>query len=259
MKCSLVITGQSSEHGRTKGIEMKHFVMIAVSTVLLFGACKTEQDLQLKDENDRVNYSLGHQIGGDFKSQGVEIRPELVVKGIQDALSEAEPLMTQEEMNKTLMDLKKRIVTAQQEERKKAAEDHLAKGKAFLEENAKKEGVKTLPSGLQYKVIQEGSGATPEATDTVTVHYRGTLIDGTEFDSSYNRGKPATFRTDRVIRGWTEALQMMREGAKWELFIPPELAYGERRAGAKIGPNSTLIFEVELISVGKGGEEEKEG
>ena len=238
---------------------MKFFIMTAVSILFLFGACKTEEDPQLKDENDRANYSLGHQIGGDFERQGVEIRPELVVRGIQDALSGEEPLMSDEERNKTLMDLKKRIVTAQREERKQAAEDHLAKGKAFLEENAKKEGVKTLPSGLQYKVIQEGSGATPAATDTVTVHYRGTLIDGTEFDSSHSRGKPATFRTDRVIRGWTEALQKMKEGAKWELFIPPELAYGERGAGAKIGPNSTLIFEVELISVGEAGEGGKDG
>jgi len=238
---------------------MKHFVKVLVGTALLFSGCASDQKPQLKDENDRVNYSLGHQIGGDFKRQGVEVRPALVVKGIQDALSGAEPLMTPEEMNKALMDLKKRIVTAQREERKQAAEDNLAKGKAFLEENAKKEGVETLPSGLQYKVIQEGSGATPEATDTVVVHYRGTLIDGTEFDSSYSRGNPATFRADRVIRGWTEALQMMKEGAKWQLFIPPDLGYGQGGAGAKIGPNSTLIFEVELISVGEGREGEKDG
>jgi FKBP-type peptidyl-prolyl cis-trans isomerase FklB len=233
--------------------------MTAVSILFLFGACKTEEDPQLKDENDRANYSLGHQIGGDFEQQGVQIRPELVVKGIQDGLSGAEPLMSPEDMNQTLMDLKKRIVTAQRDERKKAADKNLADGKAFLAENAKKEGVKTLPSGLQYKVIQEGSGATPEATDTVVVQYRGTLIDGTEFDSSYSRGKPATFRADRVIRGWTEALQMMKEGAKWQLFIPPDLAYGQRSAGAKIGPNSTLIFEVELISIGEGREGEEDG
>jgi len=238
---------------------MKHFIMVFLGTALLLSGCTSDEKPQLKDENDRVNYSLGHQIGGDFERQGVEIRPELVVKGIQDALSGAEPLMTPEEMNKTLMELKRRIVTAQREERKQAAEDNLAKGKAFLEENAKKEGVRTLPSGLQYKVIQEGSGSTPESTETVVVNYRGTLIDGTEFDSSYSRGKPATFRADRVIRGWTEALQMMKEGAKWQLFIPPELAYGERGAGGKIGPNSTLIFEVELISIGKGGEGKKEG
>ena len=234
---------------------MRFLFVSALSAVLLFSGCNPDQKPQLQDETDRVNYSLGQQLGGDFKRQGVEIRPELVVKGIQDALSGAEPLMTTEEMNKTLLDVRKRVFTAQREERMKAAQDNLARGKAFLEENAKKEGVKTLPSGLQYKVIQEGSGATPGATDTVTVNYRGTLIDGTEFDSSYSRGKPATFRADRVIRGWTEALQMMKEGAKWELFIPPDLAYGERGAGGKIGPNSTLVFEVELVSVGKNGTE----
>ncbi len=232
---------------------MRYSVMAFLCTVVLAFGCTSEKGPRLKDENDRVNYSLGHQIGGDFKQQGVEIRPELVVKGIQDALSGAEPLMTREEMDKTLMELKKKIVTAQREELRHAAEENLAKGKEFLAENAKKEGVKTLPSGLQYKIIQEGSGASPKATDTVTVHYRGTLIDGTEFDSSYSRGKPATFRVDRVIRGWTEALQMMKEGAKWELFIPPELAYGDRGAGPRIGPSSTLVFEVELLSVGKGG------
>jgi FKBP-type peptidyl-prolyl cis-trans isomerase FklB len=238
---------------------MKYFIVSVLSAVLALGACKTEEDPQLKDENDRVNYSLGHQIGGDFKRQGVEVRPKLVVKGIEDALSGSEPLMTLEEMKQTLMDLRKRIVTAQREERQQAAQDNLAEGKAFLEENAKKEGIKTLDSGLQYKVIQEGTGATPGATDTVVVHYRGTLIDGTEFDSSHSRGNPATFRADRVIRGWTEALQMMKEGAKWQLFIPPDLAYGQRGAGAKIGPNSTLIFEVELISIGEGKEGEKGG
>ncbi|MDX1815211.1 MAG: FKBP-type peptidyl-prolyl cis-trans isomerase, partial [Thermodesulfobacteriota bacterium] len=144
---------------------------------------------------------------------------------------------------------KKKIVAAQREERKKAAEKNLAEGKSFLEKNAKKEGVKTLPSGLQYKVLKKGSGISPKKTDTVTVNYKGTLIDGTEFDSSYKRGKPATFRVGGVIAGWTEGLQLMKPGAKWQLFIPPNLAYGERGAGARIAPNSTLIFEVELVSV----------
>lgn len=152
-------------------------------------------------------------------------------------------------MRTTLVNLKKKISVAQQQQQKQQADKNLAEGKAFLEENGKKEGVKTLPSGLQYKVIQEGSGKMPAASDTVTVHYRGTLIDGAEFDSSYKRGKPATFRADRVIAGWKEALQLMKPGAKWQLFIPGPLAYGERGAGAKIPPNSTLIFEVELISI----------
>ena len=177
------------------------------------------------------------------------MNPDLLVKGVQDAMSGSEPLMTPQEMQKTLVDLKKKIVSAQQEEQKKAAEKNLAEGKRFLAENAKKKDVKTLPSGLQYKVLQAGSGAPPKKTDSVTVHYRGTLIDGTEFDSSHKRGKPATFQVDRVIAGWTEALQLMKPGAKWQLFLPPNLAYGERGAGPRIGPNSTLIFEVELVKV----------
>jgi FKBP-type peptidyl-prolyl cis-trans isomerase FklB len=181
----------------------------------------------------------------------VEIRPELVVKGIQDALSEAEPMITQEEMDKALVDLKRKIVADEQAAQKKASDENLAAGRAFLEENSKKEGVKTLPSGLQYRVIKEGTGAIPSATDTVTVHYRGTLIDGTEFDSSYSREEPATFQANRVIDGWKEALQLMKAGGKWQLFIPAELAYGARSVGDKIKSNSTLIFEVELLSVQK--------
>jgi FKBP-type peptidyl-prolyl cis-trans isomerase FklB len=139
-------------------------------------------------------------------------------------------------------------MAARQKKIKEIAERNLAAGKAFLEENKKKEGVKTLPSGLQYKVLAEGSGKIPKASDNVTVNYKGTLINGTEFDSSYKRGKPTTFQVDKVIRGWTEALQLMKEGSKWQLFIPLELGYGERGA-EPVPPNSVLIFEVELISV----------
>jgi len=191
--------------------------------------------------------------GGRLQAaQGVDLNPDLLVKGVQDAMSGNKPHMSPQEMNKTLVDLKKKIVAEEQRQKKEAAGKNLQEGKAFLAENAKKKDVKTLPSGLQYKVIQEGTGASPKATDSVTVHYKGTLIDGTEFDSSYKRGKPATFRVDGVIAGWTEALQLMKPGAKWQLFIPSELAYGERGAGSRIGPDSTLIFEVELISVQAG-------
>jgi len=215
------------------------------------GAAKAEDKPALKDTNDRISYSIGYQIGGDLKRQGVEIDPELMVKGVQDALGDKEPIMTLEEMQQELVTLKQKMIAAQQEEQKKAAAENLAKGEAFLAENAKKEGVKTLPSGLQYKVLKEGEGTPPKATDTVTVQYRGTLIDGTEFDSSYSRGQPATFPLNRVIKGWTEGVQLMKPGAKYEFFIPPNLAYGSRGAGPKIGPESTLIFEVELISVGE--------
>jgi FKBP-type peptidyl-prolyl cis-trans isomerase FklB len=141
------------------------------------------------------------------------------------------------------------MTAKQAETMKKLSEKNKADGEKFLAENAKKEGVKTLPSGLQYKEIAPGTGKSPKATDTVTTHYKGTLIDGTEFDSSHKRGQPATFQVSGVIPGWTEALQSMKEGAKWQLFVPSNLAYGERGAGREIGPNAALIFEVELISV----------
>jgi FKBP-type peptidyl-prolyl cis-trans isomerase FklB len=143
----------------------------------------------------------------------------------------------------------KEMMAKQQELAKRLGEKNKKEGEAFLSENRKKEGIKALPSGLQYKVVKAGTGKKPKSTDTVTTHYRGTLIDGTEFDSSYRRGQPASFPVSGVIPGWTEALQLMEEGAKWQLFIPPNLAYGERGAGSQIGPNATLIFEIELISI----------
>lgn len=205
------------------------------------------EDMKLEDETARISYSLGYQIGGDFKRQGTDMNAEAVVKGIEDAISGAEPLMSTDEMRKTLVELKRRILEQQQAKKKEEAEKRRAEGKAFLEENAKQEGVVSLPSGLQYKIIEEGSGASPTATDKVTVNYRGTLIDGKEFDSSYKRNKPATFKLNGVIKGWTEGLQLIKEGGKMELYIPPELAYGERGALA----NQALIFEVELLSVGE--------
>ncbi len=220
--------------------------------VLFLGVGIAADKPEVKEEKDRISYSVGYQVGGDFKRQGVELNPELLVKGIQDAVSGAKPLLSQQEMNRTLVDLKKKIVADQREAQQKMGEKNLADGKDFLSANGKKKGVVILPSGLQYKILSEGKGKSPGPADSVTVHYRGTLIDGTEFDSSYSRGKPATFQVNRVIAGWTEALQKMKEGAKWQLFIPPNLAYGERGAGSRIGPNATLIFEVELISVQAG-------
>ena len=157
--------------------------------------------------------------------------------------------MSQEEIRATISELQKRVTAERQKELKEKGAKNLEESKKFLAENQKKEGIKTLPSGLQYKVLTEGTGKTPKETDNVTVNYKGTLIDGTEFDSSYKKGQPATFQVNGVIKGWTEALQLMKEGSKWQLFIPPELAYGERGAGPTILPNSTLIFEVELLTV----------
>ena len=228
---------------------MKYFVITVLSVAFLFSVCHAQEKLELKDQKDKESYSLGYQFGQNLKSQGVDINLDIYTSGIRDALGGKDSLMSQEEIRATIGELQKRVMAARQKELKEKAEKNLAEGKAFLDENKKKEGVKTLPSGLQYKVLVEGSGKTPKATDTVTVHYRGTLINGSEFDSSYKKGQPSTFQVNGVIRGWSEALQLMKGGSKWQLFIPPELAYGERAAGGQIPVNSTLIFEVELISI----------
>jgi len=228
---------------------MKYFLITLLSVAFLSSVCYADEKLDLKDQKDKESYSLGYQFGQNLKSQGVEINLDIYTSGIRDALGGKEPQMSQEEIRATIGELQKRVMAARQKELKEKAEKNLAEGKVFLDENKKKEGVKTLPSGLQYKVLVEGSGKTPKATDTVTVHYRGTLINGSEFDSSYKKGQPSTFQVNGVIRGWSEALQLMKGGSRWQLFIPPELAYGERAAGLQIPPHSALIFEVELISI----------
>ncbi|HSB34156.1 MAG TPA: FKBP-type peptidyl-prolyl cis-trans isomerase [Nitrospirota bacterium] len=217
-------------------------IVFAVSPV--FGGEKTE----LKTDKDKLSYALGADMGSNLKKFEIDIDADLYVKGMKDALS-GNVLLTDQEIRTLIMALQKDVQTKQQEKMKAQAEKNKKDGEAFLAENKKKEGVKTLPSGLQYKVITEGKGATPKATDTVTVHYKGTLTDGTEFDSSYKRNAPATFPVNGVIKGWTEALQLMKEGSKWQLFIPANLAYGESgRPG--IPPNSVLIFDVELVKIG---------
>ena len=217
----------------------------ALASSVSLGAMADE--LKLEDETARINYSLGYQIGGDFKRQGLEMNPAAVTKGIEDALSEAVPLMTPEEMQTTLTELKRKLVAQQKQKAEEQAAKLQAESKVFLEENAKQEGVLITESGLQYQIIEPGTGKTPTATDKVTVNYQGTLVDGKEFDSSYKRGKPVSFKLDGVVKGWTEGLQLIKEGGKIKLFIPPELAYGDR------GPlaNRALIFDVELLSVGE--------
>ena len=227
---------------------MKYALTAILSISFLFNICFAAEKLELKDQKDKESYSLGHQFGQSLKAQGLDINLEAYVSGIQDVLGGKNPLLSQEEMQKTVLELQKRLMAARQMESKGTAEKNLSEGKAFMEENKKKEGVITLPSGLQYKVLAEGAGKSPKVADQVTVNYKGMLINGTEFDNSYKRGQPATFKTNGVIKGWTEALQLMKEGSKWQLFIPPQLGYGERGAGP-VPPNSTLIFEVELISV----------
>ena len=216
---------------------------------LLGGVCSAAEPLKLETENEKINYSVGYQLGGDFKRQEVEIKSDMLLQGIEDAITGDKPFLDEQERRATLMALAQRVKAEQKQKMQQQGAEALKAGEAFLAENSGKEGVTTLPSGLQYKVITAGEGKSPQKSDKVTVHYRGTLIDGTEFDSSYSRNKPATFGVGQVIPGWTEALQLMKEGDKWGIYLPSKLAYGERGAGAKIPPDSTLIFEIELISV----------
>ncbi len=208
-----------------------------------------QQKATPKTQKEKVSYSIGLDIGKNMKRQMLDIDVSQLARGIQDGVSDAKPLLTDQETQTVMMAFQKEVMARMEENSRKAGEKNKKDGEAFLAENKKKPGVKTLPSGLQYKVLSEGSGKTPKATDTVVTHYRGTLIDGKEFDSSYKRGEPATFAANRVIPAWTEALQLMKEGAKWQLFIPSQLAYGEQGYGQDIGPNATLVFDVELIKV----------
>ncbi len=199
----------------------------------------------LKSEKEKFSYAVGVQIGQDLKRNGMDIDADSVALAIEDMLAGNEPKLTMAEMQTLFADYQKREAA----KRELAGQDNKEKGAKFLAENKNKEGVIELPSGLQYKVITAGTGKQPTADDTVSVHYRGTLLNGTEFDSSYQRGTPATFPVGGVIKGWTEALQLMKEGAKWQLFIPSELGYGARGAGGDIGPHSVLTFDVELLEI----------
>jgi FKBP-type peptidyl-prolyl cis-trans isomerase FklB len=222
---------------------------ILLAGILLAAPAFAQQNPPLKDDREKVSYSIGLDIGSTFKKQYMDIDTDVLMRGLKDGLSGAKPAMTEEEIRTTMSAYSKSMMEKQAERTKQAGAANLEKGQKFLEENKSKEGVKTTASGLQYKVIKEGNGASPKETDTVVTNYRGTTIDGKEFDSSYKRNEPATFPVNRVIKGWTEALQMMKPGSKYQLFIPSTLAYGERGAGQDIGPNETLLFDVELLEV----------
>ena len=217
--------------------------------LLLPVTCLAEQKPEIKDPADRVSYSLGYQIGGDLEREAAEIDADALLRGLRDALGGTAPSIPPEEMHPILVGLKRKIETSQRAQKQQMAEKYRADGEAFLSANAKQEGVVTLPSGLQYKVLEQGTGSSPGPGDKVEVHYRSTLIDGTEFHNSFQgEGEPETLHVSGVIRGLTEALQLMREGAKWQLFIPADLAYARR------GPlaDRTVIYEIELISIESG-------
>ena len=202
-----------------------------------------------KTAKERASYAIGLNIGKSLARDGLTVDPQVIARGIQDALTGAKPLMTEEQLRAAFAELQAEARAKMEAKQKVEGENNLKQGAAFLAANAKKPGVKTLPSGLQYKVIKAGDGATPTATSTVKTHYHGTLLDGTVFDSSYQRNQPAEFPVNGVIKGWTEALQLMKVGDVWELYIPSNLAYGARGSRGAIGPNATLVFKIELLEV----------
>ncbi len=203
----------------------------------------------LKDPQAQVSYAIGLNIGAGLKRDAITVDPALVARGVRDATSGAQPLLTEEQMRAVLVRLQADVQAKREEKAAHAAETNKTEGAAFLKANAAKAGITTLPNGLQYEVLTAGTGPKPKAEDVVLCNYRGTLLDGTEFDSSYKRGAPDSFPVGGVIKGWTEALQRMPVGSKWRIYVPADLGYGEKGAGADIGPNAVLIFDIELISI----------
>ncbi len=231
---------------------MRRLFAIFLGVTLILPFCWAEGQVPPGDLKAKESYSLGYEFGGNLKRQGVEIDVNVLLSAVREGLEGRKSALSPEEIRDILVQLRKKLMVLQDKRFREHAGKNLEEGKAFLEANKTREGVKTLTSGLQYKVLQEGNGPFPKPTDSVTLHYHGTLIDGKEFDSSYRRGEPATLNLDGVIKGWNEALQLMKQGSKWEIFVPTDLAYGRRQFG-RIPPNSTLIFEVELLSIGDGG------
>ncbi|MFP4370138.1 MAG: FKBP-type peptidyl-prolyl cis-trans isomerase [Candidatus Kapaibacterium sp.] len=226
------------------------FKRIIPALVMIFAISSFGYAQDIKTEKDSLSYSIGMSIGANLKQNNeLDVNLDKLIEGLKAQYAGTQTALTEEDMNQILQSFAQVQQKKAQEAQAAAGEEAKAKGQQFLQENRKKEGVKVTQSGLQYKVLKEGTGASPKATDKVKVHYTGKLIDGTVFDSSVERGEPAEFPVNRVIPGWTEALQMMKEGGKWMLYIPSDLAYGPNGAGGSIGPNETLIFEVELIEV----------
>ena len=228
---------------------MKKFSYVTTSVLTLFASLALISSnagaADLKTTKEKYSYAIGFQIGNGLKRDNADVDVEAIKQGIMDVLSGAKTKISMEEMQAAVMETQQ----AQQAARQAGGDKAKKAGEKFLAENKKKKGVKTLKSGIQYKVIKEGKGAKPTAADSVVAHYKGTLVDGTEFDSSYKRGEPATFGVGQVIKGWQEVLPLMAAGSKWQVFIPSDLAYGEGGAGGSIGPNETLIFDIELLEV----------
>lgn len=234
---------------------MKKFLLIFLLFALLaISACKKTKATKseaLETQKDKASYAIGFDLGKNLKKYSEDIELEKMIKGIRDGISGQNSILNEEETKKTLTEFQQALIKKEIERRKEVAIKNKVEEEKFLAENSKKEGVVTTASGLQYKVLSEGKGQKPTLEDSVKVHYKGTFINGKEFDSSYKRGEPVTFQLKNMIPGWIEALQLMKEGSKWQIFIPSSLAYGEQGAGDIIEPNSLLIFEVELLEVEK--------
>ena len=227
---------------------MKKLFVLATTTMVSLSLSGMVSAAAYKSEKEKVSYAIGIQLGTSLKRSGIsDLDYKVMTQAIQDAVSGAELKVSPQEMQAAMQSLQKK----QMEERKAQGEQAKKKGAEFLEKNKKEKGIKTTQSGIQYKVVTEGKGAKPQATDRIVAHYEGTLIDGTVFDSSYKRGQPATFPVNQVIKGWQEIIPMMPLGSKWKVYIPSDLAYGERGAPPNIGPNETLIFNIELIELAK--------
>ncbi len=226
-------------------------VSAAVMGLVMSTAVAASDATSLTTDKDKLSYSIGADLGKNFKAQGIDISPEALTKGIQDGISGSPLALTEEQMKDVLNKFQKDLMAKRTAEFNKKSEENKTKGETFLKDNKAKTGVVVLPSGLQYKILETGTGAKPTKDDTVTVEYTGHLIDGTVFDSTDKSGKPATFQVSQVIPGWTEALQLMPSGSTWEIYVPSNLAYGPRSVGGPIGPNETLIFKIHLISVKK--------
>ncbi len=224
---------------------------ILLTSTLVAASLVAHAGVKLKTETDKLSYSIGSDLGRNFKQQDIQINPEAFLQGLNDELKGAKTVLTKEEMKQTLAQFQKKMLMKRLAKFQKAANENKKKGEAFLLANKKKKDVVTLPSGLQYKILKKGSGASPKKEDSVTVEYTGKLLSGKVFDSSEKTGKPATFKLTQVIPGWTEALQLMKTGAQWEIYVPSKLAYGSRGIGGPIGPNETLVFNIKLISVKK--------
>jgi FKBP-type peptidyl-prolyl cis-trans isomerase FklB len=223
-------------------------IFVVITTLFTLNLTAADNKL-LKSEQDRVSYSIGLSIGSNFKQQAIDVMLEPLMAGIKDALLNSTPRMTPQEIKKTMEGFRKEMTAKMKKKKDAQAGQNVTEGAQFLKKNAQKKGIITTASGLQYEIIKQGTGPIPKLTETVVCHYTGTLLNGKVFDSSYKRNSPASFAVNGVIKGWTEALQLMKTGSKWKLYIPSNLAYGNRGAGKAIGPGATLIFDIELLEI----------